>query len=148
MIKNLSMQDLRDRALALLDERVRIITAGLGLKELRAVLRGDPATERPNPRYRVHTTSFVFHIRPRYYQKASTWFTHTFRLGYFTTLFFIIEIITGLILMIYYVPSPAEAYGSILGHPHYNPDADMDNSGAVDLIDFTLFAEGYLEPCP
>jgi len=75
MIKNLSMQDLRDRGLALLDERVRIITAGLGLKELRAVLRGDPATEKPNPRYRVHTTSFVFHIRPRYYQKASTWFT-------------------------------------------------------------------------
>lgn len=114
MIKNLSMQDLRNRAIELLDERVRIITAGLGLKELRAVLRGDPATERPNPRYRVHTTSFLFHIRPRYYQKASTWFTHTFRLGYLSTLFFVVEIITGLILMVYYVPSPAEAYQSIL----------------------------------
>jgi ubiquinol-cytochrome c reductase cytochrome b subunit len=114
MIKNLSIQDLRSRALELLDERVRIITAGLGLKELRAVLRGDPTTERPNPRYRVHITSFLFHIRPRYYEKASTWFTHTFRLGYFTTLFFLIEIITGVILMVYYVPSPGGAYESIL----------------------------------
>jgi ubiquinol-cytochrome c reductase cytochrome b subunit len=114
MIKNLSIQDLRIRAVELLDERVRIITAGLGLKELRAVLRGDPATERPNPRYRVHITSFLFHIRPRYYEKASTWFTHTFRLGYLSTLFFLIEIITGVILMIYYVPSPTGAYGSIL----------------------------------
>ncbi|UCC86138.1 MAG: cytochrome bc complex cytochrome b subunit [Anaerolineales bacterium] len=114
MIKNLSLQDLRSRALELLDQRVRIITAGMGLKELRAVMRGDPPTEKPNPRYRVHITSFIFHIRPRYYQQASTWFTHTFRLGYFTTLFFIIEIITGLILMIYYVPSPSEAYQSIL----------------------------------
>ncbi len=114
MIKNLSIKDLRSRGLELLDERVRAITAGLGLKELRAVLRGDPATERPNPRYRVHITSFLFHIRPRYYEKASTWFTHTFRLGYLSTLFFLIEIITGVILMIYYVPSPTEAYGSIL----------------------------------
>jgi len=114
MIKNLSLKDLRNRALELLDQRVRIITAGLGLKELRAVFRGDPTTERPNPRYRVHITSFLFHIRPRYYEEASTWFTHTFRLGYFTTFFFLVEIITGLILMIYYVPSPGQAYGSIL----------------------------------
>jgi ubiquinol-cytochrome c reductase cytochrome b subunit len=114
MIKNLSIQDLRIRAVQLLDERVRIITAGLGMKELRAVLRGDSTTERPNPRYRVHITSFLFHIRPRYYEKASTWFAHTFRLGYLSTLFFLIEIITGVILMVYYVPSPTGAYGSIL----------------------------------
>ena len=98
----------------MLDERVRVITAGLGLKELRALLRGDAATERPNPRYRVHITSFLFHIRPRFYQNASTWFRNTFRLGYFSALFFLIEIITGVILMIYYIPSPSGAYGSIL----------------------------------
>ncbi|NOZ26906.1 MAG: cytochrome bc complex cytochrome b subunit [Chloroflexi bacterium] len=114
MIKSLNMQDVREKALTLLDQRVRIITAGLGLKELRAVLRGDPPTERPNPRYRVHTTSFLFHIRPRYYQEASTWFTHTFRLGFFSTFFFLVEVITGIILMVYYVPSPSEAYQSIL----------------------------------
>jgi len=138
MIGNLSMQDLRNRALELLDQRVRIITAGLGLKELRAVLRGDPATERPNPRYRVHITSFLFHIRPRYYQRASTWFTHTFRLGYFTTLFFIIEIITGLILMVYYVPSPTEAYESILklesGVPFGSVLRDLHRLGAEAMV--------------
>ena len=90
MIKNLNMQDLRSRSLEMVDERVRAITAGLGLKELRAVMRGDPATERPNPRYKVHIQSFTFHIRPRFYQRASTWFTHTFRLGYLSTLFFFI----------------------------------------------------------
>jgi quinol-cytochrome oxidoreductase complex cytochrome b subunit len=140
MIKNLSLQDLRSRALTLLDERVRIITAGLGLKELRAVLRGDPPTERPNPRYRVHITSFVFHIRPRYYQKASTWFSHTFRLGYFTTLFFVIEIITGLILMIYYVPTPAEAYQSILelesNVPFGSLLRDLHRLGAEAMVAF------------
>jgi ubiquinol-cytochrome c reductase cytochrome b subunit len=140
MIKNLSVQDLRARALTALDERVRSITAGLGLKELRAVLRGDPPTEKPNPRYRVHTTSFIFHIRPRYYQKASTWFSHTFRLGYFTTLFFIIEIITGLILMIYYVPSPAEAYQSILelvgDVPYGSLLRDLHRLGAEAMVAF------------
>lgn len=142
MIKNLSMLDLRERALALLDERVRIITAGLGLKELRAVLRGDPPTEKPNPRYRVHTTSFVFHIRPRYYQKASTWFTHTFRLGYLTALFFIIEAITGLILMVYYVPSPTEAYRSILNLvgnvPFGSMLRDLHRLGAEAMVAFAV----------
>jgi quinol-cytochrome oxidoreductase complex cytochrome b subunit len=119
---------------------MRIITAGLGLKELRAVLRGDPPTEKPNPRYRVHITSFWFHIRPRYYQRASTWFTHTFRLGYFTSLFFIIEIITGLILMIYYVPSPAEAYESILALEGSVPFGsllrDLHRLGAEAMVAF------------
>ncbi len=96
------------------DNRVRIITAGLSMDELRALLRGDPPTERPNPRYKVHVTSFIAHIRPKFYYKASTRFTHTFRLGYMSTLFFLIEIITGLVLMVYYVPSPEGAYGSIL----------------------------------
>jgi len=140
MIKNLSIQDLRSRGQELLDERVRAITAGLGLKELRAVLRGDPATERPNPRYRVHITSFLFHIRPRYYEKASTWFTHTFRLGYLSTLFFLIEIITGVILMIYYVPSPTGAYGSILelqsSIPFGSLLRDLHRLGAEAMVAF------------
>jgi quinol-cytochrome oxidoreductase complex cytochrome b subunit len=105
---------MRKKAAAAIDQRVRIITAGMGLNELRAVMRGDPPTEKPNPRYRVHTTSFLFHIRPRYYEKGSTIFTHTFRLGFFTSFFFFVELFTGLILMIYYTPSPAEAYTSIL----------------------------------
>jgi quinol-cytochrome oxidoreductase complex cytochrome b subunit len=107
-------QELRERIRAIVDERVRVITAGLSIRELRAVLRGDPPTEKPNPRYKVITTSFIAHLRPRYYPQASTWFTHTFRLGWFTTFFFMVELITGLVLMVYYIPFPDQAYESIL----------------------------------
>lgn len=96
------------------DNRVRIITAGLSIKELRAVMRGDPPTEKPNPRYKVITTSFIAHLRPRFYRAASTRFTHTFRLGWFTIFFFIVETITGVVLMVYYIPFPDNAYESIL----------------------------------
>jgi quinol-cytochrome oxidoreductase complex cytochrome b subunit len=111
---NLSREERRAKVVEAVDNRVRIITAGLSMDELRALMRGEAPTERPNPRYRVHVVSFLAHIRPKFYFKASTKFTHTFRLGYLSTLMFLVEIITGLILMIYYVPSPAEAYGSIL----------------------------------
>jgi quinol-cytochrome oxidoreductase complex cytochrome b subunit len=104
----------RAKLFEILDERVRIITAGLNIRELRAVMRGDPPTEKPNPRYKVITTSFIAHLRPRYYPAAATWFTHTFRLGFFVTFFFIVETITGIILMVYYVPFPDQAYESIL----------------------------------
>src|SRR3970282_1917382 len=97
----------------IIDDRVRIITAGLSIRELRAVMRGDPPTEKPNPRYKVITTSFVAHLRPRYYPQAATWFTHTYRLGFFTTFLFIVETITGVILMVYYIPIPDQAYESI-----------------------------------
>jgi quinol-cytochrome oxidoreductase complex cytochrome b subunit len=99
---------------ARLSNRVRAIAAGLSPAELRAVLRGDPPTERPNPRFLAHTLSFLLHLRPRTYPAASTWFTHTFRLGFFTTFLFFVELFTGLILMVYYLPTPAGAYESIL----------------------------------
>lgn len=104
----------RERIMEMVDARVRAITAGLSMKELRAILRGDEPTEKPNPRYKVITTSFVAHLRPRYYQQAATWFSHTLRLGWFTTFFFVVETITGVILMFYYIPFPDQAYGSIL----------------------------------
>src|SRR4030043_162556 len=102
MIKPQNWQDLRQKAYHALDQRVRITTAGLGLNELRALMRGDPPTEKPNPRYKVHTTSFLFHIRPRYYEMGSTIFAHTFRLGFFTAFFFFVELFTGLIFVIFY----------------------------------------------
>ena len=40
------------------------------------------------------------------------------------------------------------AYGSSTGDPNYNPDADLDNDGSIDLTDFTLFANFYSVPCP
>lgn len=142
MLKSLNFQDLRKKAGEALDNRVRIITAGLGLNELRAVMRGDPPTEKPNPRYKVHTTSFLFHIRPRYYEKGSTIFAHTFRLGFFTSFFFFVELFTGLILMIYYTPSPAEAYNSILNLmsnvPYGQVLRDLHRLGAEGMVIFTF----------
>lgn len=142
MLKSLNFQDLRQKAAQALDSRVRAITAGLGLNELRALMRGDSPTEKPNPRYKVHTTSFLFHIRPRYYEKASTLFTHTFRLGFFTSLFFIIESLTGLILMIYYTPSPEKAYASMLellsSVPFGQMLRDLHRLGAEGMVIFTV----------
>jgi quinol-cytochrome oxidoreductase complex cytochrome b subunit len=141
MLKSLNFQDIRKKAYEAFDNRVRIITAGMGLDELRAVVRGDPPTEKPNPRYKVHTTSFLFHIRPRYYEKGSTIFAHTFRLGFFTSFFFFLELFTGLILMIYYTPSPSEAYKSILdllsNVPYGQVLRDLHRLGAEGMVIFT-----------
>jgi len=142
MLDTLNLHDLREKARQAIDKRVRAILAGVGLEELRALMRGDPATERPNPRYKVHTVSFLFHIRPRYYQKASTFFAHTFRLGFFTTFFFIVETLTGLILMIYYTPSPDQAYTSILellsNVPYGQMLRDLHRLGAEAMVIFTF----------
>ena len=142
MINTQNLQDMRKKIGDAIDNRVRIITAGMGLDELRAVMRGDPPTEKPNPRYKVHTTSFIFHIRPRYYQAGSTILTHTFRLGFLTTLFFVIEAITGTLLMIYYTPSPEEAYISILNLMSNVPFGqflrDMHRLGAEAMVIFTF----------
>lgn len=141
MLKSERLQNMRQKFSMALDQRTRAITAGLGLKELRAVLRGDPPTEKPNPRYKVHTTSFLFHIRPRYYEKASTFFTNTFRLGFFTSFFFFVELFTGLILMIYYTPSPDNAYQSILALmsnvPYGKFLRDLHRLGAEGMVIFT-----------
>lgn len=88
------------------DHVVRGIMAGLSARELRAILRGDVPTEKPNPRYKAQVRSFILHLRPKYYQRASTWFTHTWRLGWFSVFFFVVETITGIILMIPYAPTP------------------------------------------
>jgi len=142
MLKSLNIQDMRQKLGQAVDHRVRIITAGLGLNELRAVMRGDPPTEKPNPRYKVHTTSFLFHIRPRYYEAGSTIFTHTFRLGFFTAFFFFVELFTGLILMIYYTPSPEKAYTSILNLmsnvPYGQMLRDIHRLGAEAMVIFTV----------
>ena len=83
-----------------LNDSMRGLAAGMSGREVRAILRGDPPTERPNPRYQAHIKSFVLHMRPRFYPHASSWFTHTFRLGFLTVFVFIVEIITGLVLLI------------------------------------------------
>ncbi len=135
-VRGLKREDIRE----MVDRRFRIITAGIGLDEMRALLRGEPPTERPNPRYRVFVTSFIMHIRPKFYQRASTWFTHTFRLGYFTAFFFFVETITGLVLMVFYSPTPEDAYRTILEIESRVPFGslmrDMHRLGAEAMVAF------------
>lgn len=96
------------------DNTVRAVTAGMGIADTRAFFRGDPAIEKPNPRYKVHVNAFFAHIRPKYYEKSSTKFSHTFGLGYLSFYMFMLETITGVILMIFYTPSDRRAYEDIV----------------------------------
>ena len=85
------------------------ITAGIDAGEFRRMLRGEPPG-RPNPRLKPHSESFLLHIKPTYYHESVTRFTHTFRLGLLSTYLFLFETITGIFLMIWYTPSPDQAY--------------------------------------
>ena len=85
----------------------------MGMADWRSVLRGEPAP-RPNPRMRVHNNSFWYHIRPRALAEEATAWYYTVGLGWFSFFLFMVEAITGLILMIFYIPSASEAYGSMV----------------------------------
>lgn len=96
------------------DNTMRAISAGMGIADTRAFFRGDPPIEKPNPRYKVHVNAFFAHLRPKYYEKASTKFSHTFALGYLSVYMFMLETITGVILMVFYTPSDRRAYEDIV----------------------------------
>jgi ubiquinol-cytochrome c reductase cytochrome b subunit len=89
------------------------VTAGIPAGEVRRMLRGE-APGRPNPRLKPHSEAFLLHIKPTYYHESVTRFTHTFRLGLLSTYLFILETITGLILMIWYAPTPERAYTDMI----------------------------------
>jgi quinol-cytochrome oxidoreductase complex cytochrome b subunit len=95
------------------NETVERLTAGLDIAAVRSMLRGDPAP-RPNPRVKPHADSFWFHIRPTYYHNLVSGLYPSFRLGWFSTYFFVFETITGVILMVFYTPSPLVAYENML----------------------------------
>ncbi len=109
-VDNIFQKGLKQTVVDKIDETSRAVLAGISPKETRALLRGEPPSEKPNPRYRAQVKSFILHIRPKFYQEGSTWFSHTFRLGMLSTFMFLVETITGLILMVYYTPSPDHAY--------------------------------------
>jgi quinol-cytochrome oxidoreductase complex cytochrome b subunit len=96
-----------------LNESVERFTAGLDINAVRGVLRGDPAPK-PNPRVKPHTEGAIFHMWPTFYHKAVTGLWPTLRLGMISTILFLIEIITGLFLMLWYTPSPTAAYSDML----------------------------------
>lgn len=95
------------------DRLITRVAAGLSPADLRDLARGDPPRQ-PNPRLRLHDESFWLHIKPVYYHEAATRFSHTFRLGLLSTYLFVVEIITGLLLMVFYAPTPQRAYGDVL----------------------------------
>ncbi len=96
-----------------LDNGFTRFTAGLSWDDARGILRGDPPPK-PNPRVKPHTEAFWFHIRPTFYHEAVTSLYPTFRLGLLSALFFTVEIITGIFLMVFYTPSPERAYTNML----------------------------------
>ena len=96
-------------AQAAFDDVFTRVTAGISPSDFRSMIRGEPPG-RPNPRLKPHSETFLLHIKPTYYHESVTRFTHTFRLGLLSTYIFFVEVITGLILMIWYAPSPERAY--------------------------------------
>ena len=104
----------RDSGFKIADNTVRAVSAGMGIADVRAMFRGDPPIEKPNPRYKVFTNAFFAHIRPRYYERSSTKFTHTFGLGFMSAFAFFVEAITGTILMVFYIPAQDQAYQSMV----------------------------------
>ena len=104
----------RESGFKVADDTMRAVSAGMGIADVRAMFRGDPPIEKPNPRYKVFTNAFFAHIRPRYYEKSSTKFTHTFGLGFLSAFTFFVETITGIILMVFYIPGTNDAYQSMV----------------------------------
>ena len=94
------------------DEVVERLTAGMNISDVRGALRGDEP-RRPNPRLRPHADGFWFHIRPSFYHTEVTHIYPTFRLGWLSSFMFVWETITGIVLMIFYTPSPLIAYSNM-----------------------------------
>lgn len=95
------------------DDVVTRVTAGLNIGDIRSLLRDDPPG-RPNPRLKPHSEGFWLHMKPTYYNQLIDGVYPTFRLGWMSTFFFVLEIVTGVLLMVYYTPSPEAAYENML----------------------------------
>lgn len=75
-------------------------------------LRGEQRVEAKS-RILPGISSFFLHLRPRHYPAGSIQFSNTLYLGFFTALFLAVEVLTGILLMVYYTPTPASAYQSV-----------------------------------
>ncbi len=58
--------------------------------------------------------SFLSHLRPVKYPIKAVSFPATLYLGFLALFFFVLEGITGIILMFYYIPTPTGAYDSVV----------------------------------
>ncbi|MHB8625348.1 MAG: cytochrome b [Aggregatilineales bacterium] len=114
ILDDIKEKGFRKAILELVDDSVERFTAGLNISDIREALRGEAPSRRPNPRLTPHSDAFWMHMRPGYYHQAMTGLYPTFRLGWLSTYFFFIEIITGLFLMVFYTPAPDSAYTNML----------------------------------
>lgn len=112
IFEQISEMGLKQALITKTDEVVERITAGMNISDVRGALRGDEP-RRPNPRLRPHADGFWFHIRPSFYHTEVTHIYPTFRLGWLSTFMLVWETITGILLMIFYTPSPLIAYGNM-----------------------------------
>jgi ubiquinol-cytochrome c reductase cytochrome b subunit len=113
ILEDIKQRGLKPALLAKVDDMVTRFTAGLGINDIRGVLRGDPAP-RPNPRVKPHADGFWFHMRPTFYHNLVTPLYPEFRLGWLSVYFMVFETITGVILMLFYTPSPMRAFEDML----------------------------------
>ena len=97
-----------------IDDSVERLTSGLNVQDLREAMRGETASRRPNPRLTPHADGFWLHMRPSYFNRDVTGMYPSFRLGWLASYFVFFETITGLLLMLWYTPSPEIAYGDML----------------------------------
>lgn len=93
---------------------VERVTSGMNIQDIREALRGEAPTRRPNPRLQPHADGFWLHMRPSFFHRDMTGLYPTLRLGWLSTYFVVFETITGLILMVWYTPSPQVAYENML----------------------------------
>ncbi len=110
--EQVSEMGLKQASVTKADEVVERLTTGMNISDIRSALRGDEP-RRPNPRLRPHADGFWFHIRPSFYHTEVTHIYPTFRLGWLSTFMFVWETITGIILMVFYTPSPLIAYSNM-----------------------------------
>jgi cytochrome b-561 len=85
-------------------------------KRLNAIIRsvfriGWPETDKD--RAAVMISSLFLHIHPARVSRHVLRPTYTFALGLVSAILFVVLTVTGLALMLYYVPHPPEAYGSM-----------------------------------
>jgi quinol-cytochrome oxidoreductase complex cytochrome b subunit len=113
LIKSLREKGLKTTVAETLDDVVFRLTPGINIGELRGMLRGDPPG-RPNPRLRPHADGAILHMRPGYYNELVTGLYPTFRLGWLSVYFFLLETLTGIFLMVFYAPSGRTAYHDML----------------------------------
>ncbi|MBL8117428.1 MAG: cytochrome bc complex cytochrome b subunit [Anaerolineae bacterium] len=105
---------LKKAVFELVDESVERLTAGMNIADLREAIRGEPASRKPNPRLQPHADGFWLHMRPSYFHADMTGLYPTFRLGWLSTYLVFFETITGILLMVWYTPSPEVAYANML----------------------------------